>query len=89
MSKKRKPKTRAKSKPTAEPKGGGVIARTDGEIGNLITTGKAGAMLNVSRQTIARWVREGNLRAIHLPSGYLRILETDVQNILSKVQVTP
>jgi excisionase family DNA binding protein len=49
---------------------------------DLLTSAEAAHMLRVSQKTIARWVRLGQLPAIRLPSGQLRIRRTDVQKLL-------
>ena len=43
--------------------------------------------LNISTQTILRWIRIGRIKAIRLPSGTYRILETEVQKIKDKTNI--
>ena len=39
-------------------------------------------MLNVDRHTVTRWIREGKIKAIKLPSGRYGIPESEVKRIL-------
>ena len=50
----------------------------------LLTTTQAAAMLKVTRQTVARWVRLDLLPAVRLPSGTLRIRREDVEKLLAR-----
>ncbi len=49
---------------------------------DLLTTSQVAKPLNVSRQTIARWVRNGHIKAVRLPSGMIRIHPSEVERIL-------
>jgi len=42
--------------------------------------------LNVSIQTVHRWIGEGKLKAIRLPSGTYRIKEEEVKRIKKEVE---
>jgi excisionase family DNA binding protein len=48
----------------------------------LLTSTEAARLLRVSKSTIARYVRLGQLRAYRLPSGYLRFRREDVEALL-------
>lgn len=54
--------------------------------GNLLTTTQAAEMLGVSRDTVARWIRLGQLPAVRLPSGQYRVKREDVERVLSDSQ---
>jgi excisionase family DNA binding protein len=49
----------------------------------LLTTAEVARMLRVSRSTVTRYVRLGQLKAIRLPSGYLRFRRRDVEALLA------
>ncbi len=49
---------------------------------NLLTTGKVARILGVSRHTVTRWIRQGKIKAIRLPSGRYRIPKEVVLKIL-------
>jgi excisionase family DNA binding protein len=51
---------------------------------DLLTTAEAAEMLRVSPETVARWVRLGQLEAIRLPSGHIRIRREDVEKLLKR-----
>lgn len=48
----------------------------------LLTSSEAAQMLRVSKATITRYVRLGQLPAIRLPSGHLRIRRRDIERVL-------
>ncbi len=50
----------------------------------MFTTAQVAKRLNVSRQTVARWVRNKEVKAIRLPSGMIRISSDEVARILGK-----
>jgi iron complex outermembrane recepter protein len=52
--------------------------------GDLLTTTQAGEMLGVSRWTISRWIGEGRLPAVRLPTGRLRIRREDVELLIQQ-----
>ncbi len=52
----------------------------------MLTTKQAAQMLNVDRTTIARWVRLGQLPAVRLPSGQLRISRRVVERMLREAE---
>ena len=49
---------------------------------NLLTTGKVARILGVSRHTVARWIKQGKMKAIRLPSGRYRIPKEEVLKII-------
>ena len=49
---------------------------------DLITTSEAARMLGVSRATVARWIKLGQLPAVRLPSGVYRIHRDVVERML-------
>ena len=50
----------------------------------LITTAEAAKMLAVSRQTVRRYVRHGQLLAVRLPGKNLRVDLTSVQALIER-----
>ncbi len=46
-----------------------------------MTTAQVARALAVSRQTIARWVRDNRIKAMRLPSGLIRIARAEVERI--------
>jgi excisionase family DNA binding protein len=56
---------------------------------DLLTTAEAARMLRVSQKTIGRWVRLGQLPAVRLPSGQLRIKRAEVDRLLASDQPPP
>jgi len=48
----------------------------------LLRSGEAAEILGVDRHTIVKWIREGRIRAVRLPSGRYRIPESEVRRIL-------
>jgi len=48
----------------------------------LLTTTEAAKLLGVDRSTVARYVRQGKLPAIRLPSGHTRIRRADVDRLV-------
>jgi excisionase family DNA binding protein len=51
----------------------------------LLTSAEAARVLRVSKSTINRYVRLGQLRAYRLPSGYLRFRREDVEKLLEEL----
>lgn len=49
----------------------------------FLTLPEAADRLEVSRTSIRRWVKDGRLRSIKLPSGHRRIRREDVEKILA------
>ena len=57
--------------------------------GQLLTARQTAELLGVSTETILRWVRNGKLPAIYLPSGAVRIRETDLERKLQEWAARP
>lgn len=49
----------------------------------LLTTGEVATELAVDPDTVRRWVKDGKLTAVVLPSGVLRFKREDVDRILT------
>lgn len=49
---------------------------------DMLTTRQAAELLAVDRATVARYVRLGQLPAIRLPSGHIRIPKEAVERLL-------
>lgn len=52
--------------------------------GDLLTTSEVAKLLGVTRGTIWRWVRDGRLPAVTLPTGTLRVRREDVERLLRR-----
>ena len=52
----------------------------------LLTTTQAAERLNVSRATVARWVRLGLIEAVKLPSGQYRVSAAAVAQLLRQLR---
>jgi 8-oxo-dGTP diphosphatase len=50
----------------------------------LLTTREAAQMLRVGQSTLTRWIRLGQLRAVRLPSGKLRVRRSDVERVFEQ-----
>ena len=48
----------------------------------MMRSGEVAEILGVSRHTVVKWIKEGRIRAIRLPSGRYRIPESEVKKIL-------
>lgn len=46
--------------------------------GQLLTARTVAGMLDVSAETVLRWIRRGEMPAIRLPGGAIRIRETEL-----------
>lgn len=55
--------------------------------GDLLTSTEAARLLGVDRSTVARYVRQGKLPAIKLPSGHTRIRREDVNRLVRGEQL--
>lgn len=42
--------------------------------------------LGLSRWSLWDWIRRGKINAVKLPNGHYRVLESEVQRVLSKRQ---
>ena len=54
------------------------------ELPELLTTAEVARMLRVAQSTVQRWVQLGQLSAIRLPSGGIRIRRIDVEKLLER-----
>ncbi len=50
--------------------------------GDLLTSTEAAKLLGVDRSTVVRYIRQGKLPAIKLPSGHTRIRRDDVERLI-------
>ena len=57
--------------------------------GYTLTTSEAAVVCGVSDKSIRRWVDEGKLRHVRLPSGQLRFSVADLEAVLTPIEVTP
>jgi len=48
----------------------------------MLRSGEVAEVLGVDRHTVVKWIKEGRIRAIRLPSGRYRIPESEVKKIL-------
>jgi len=48
----------------------------------LLRSGEVAEVLGVDRHTVVKWIKEGKIRAVKLPSGRYRIPESEVRKIL-------
>ncbi|RLG78434.1 MAG: hypothetical protein DRO10_02900 [Thermoprotei archaeon] len=48
----------------------------------MLRSGEVAEILGVDRHTVVKWVKEGKIKAIRLPSGRYRIPESEVKKIL-------
>ncbi len=51
---------------------------------NWITVGKIGEYCQVSTATVRRWIKNGELPAIQLPSGHFRVSIADFRDFLKR-----
>lgn len=51
-------------------------------MGRLLRVKEAALLLNVSRKTVWKWIRDGRLKGVRLPSGRYRVPEGEVVRIL-------
>ena len=51
-----------------------------------MTAAQAAKLLGVSAETLRRYVRLGQLPALRLPSGYIRIRRSEVEKLLREGQ---
>jgi putative resolvase len=50
--------------------------------GKLYKLKEAALLLNVSRQTLWSWIKDGKIKSVKLPSGRYRVPETEIVRIL-------
>ncbi len=48
----------------------------------MLRSGEVAELLGVDRHTVVKWIKEGKIRAVKLPSGRYRIPESEVRKIL-------
>ncbi len=48
----------------------------------MLRSGEVAEILGVDRHTVVKWIKEGKIRAVKLPSGRYRIPESEVRKIL-------
>lgn len=59
------------------------MKRTDTILGvRMLTTQEVASRLNVSRQTVARWVRNKEIPGVRLPSGMIRVSVATVERLV-------
>ena len=56
---------------------------------DLLTTGEAAAELQVSVQTVRRWERQGDLRAVRTPGNQRRFRRSEVEALLAPAVPCP
>jgi len=54
------------------------------ELPELLTTAEVSRLLRVAQSTVQRWVQLGQLDAVRLPSGGIRIRREDVEKLLRR-----
>jgi len=54
----------------------------------FLSTGEAAAALEVSPQTVRRWIANGQLSVVQLPSGVFRIPRSEIERILTPKPVS-
>lgn len=54
--------------------------------GELLTSAEVAELLRVSRSTVTRYARLGQLPVIRLPSGYLRFRREDIERLLRQAE---
>ncbi len=50
----------------------------------MLTPKEASKLLGISRRTLRDWVRKGIIRAVYLPTGRIRIPESEIQRIIEE-----
>lgn len=55
----------------------------------MLTTSQAATALNIHPKTVRRWIDEGRMAAVQLPSGHWRIARTEVDRLLGRSQDPP
>jgi len=53
----------------------------------LLTTKEVADVFNVTRYAVAKWIREGRMRAIKLPGGRYRVPESEVERLWKQLKV--
>ena len=52
------------------------------ENGKMLTLRQTAEILNISTRTLLRWIESGKIRAVRLPSGRIRIPQTEIEKVL-------
>jgi putative resolvase len=55
--------------------------------GRLLKIREAAVLLNVSRQSLWKWIKQGKIEAVKLPSGRYRIPESEVVRIMQSAKM--
>ncbi len=55
-----------------------------GEKGEDVKECEVAEILGVDRHTVVKWIKNGKIKAIRLPSGRYRIPESEVKKILER-----
>lgn len=55
----------------------------------LYSTSEAAVLLQVSSQTVRRWINNGQLEAVQFPSGQFKISQGEIDRILTPVRQSP
>lgn len=50
----------------------------------MYTTGEVARLLGVDYVTVARWARDGKIKAVRTPGGHWRIPESEVKRLLGE-----
>ena len=48
----------------------------------MLRSGEVAEILGVDRHTVVKWIKEGKIKAVKLPSGRYRIPESEVRKII-------
>ncbi len=56
---------------------------------DLYTTAQVGQILGVQARTVQKWVRQGRLRAVHTPSGGVRIRQSEIDRLFLEADDSP
>ena len=51
-------------------------------MGDNLRPGEAAEILQVTTETIRRWVRAGKLAVVRLPGGHIRVPQAEIDRIL-------
>lgn len=57
---------------------------TETQLGPLLLVADVAREFEVTTETVRRWVRDGKLAAVRLPSGRMKFRREDVQELLAK-----
>ena len=51
-------------------------------MGRILRSGEVAEVLGVDRHAVVKWIKEGKIKAVRLPSGRYRIPESEVRKVL-------